>query len=169
MQVHRLVWIVYRGLIKDDRVLNHKDGIKTNNSLFNLELVSDSCNVRHAHQNNLVTVQRGGEKPNSNFSDDQVRNLRKQFAESDGKKSVAKGTKKFNVSKCTLRSMLIGETYSHIKTGYESTNRRILSRRGIDAQKKRSIRKLRVEHGLSAKDIAERVGVSRNTVMKYWS
>lgn len=45
--IHRIMGYVWLGLEDDDkRVVNHKDGNKLNNKLDNLELVSQSYNVR---------------------------------------------------------------------------------------------------------------------------
>lgn len=54
ISTHRLVGMAYLELdpnSKSKKVINHKDGIKTNNKLSNLELVTQSENVKHAHAN----------------------------------------------------------------------------------------------------------------------
>lgn len=78
VQIHRLVWTVYKGSIPSNRVLNHKDGIKTNSRLSNLELVTLSENACHAVKTGLVYIARGEEKPNACFSDAQVSRLRQK-------------------------------------------------------------------------------------------
>ena len=45
---HRVVWIYFNGEIPDGLEINHKDGIKINNRLENLELVTRSENHKHA-------------------------------------------------------------------------------------------------------------------------
>lgn len=46
MRCHRFVWECFNGLIIDDKVINHKDEDKTNNSIDNLELVTQSENMK---------------------------------------------------------------------------------------------------------------------------
>ena len=47
--VHRLIASVFMGLdLTSDLTLNHIDGDKTNNELYNLELLSVSDNIKHA-------------------------------------------------------------------------------------------------------------------------
>lgn len=53
---HRLVWLVFRGPIKDGLEINHLNGIKTDNNLANLEVCTHSENLIHSwrvlgHQN----------------------------------------------------------------------------------------------------------------------
>lgn len=52
-RVHRLVWESYNGDIKEGMVINHIDSNKTNNSLSNLEVVTNQYNVSHFFKNNV--------------------------------------------------------------------------------------------------------------------
>lgn len=51
--LHRLVVFLF-GDYDEVLEVNHKDGIKTNNALGNLEMVDHSANVQHAWDNNLM-------------------------------------------------------------------------------------------------------------------
>lgn len=55
--VHKLMAITFLGLLSDDngKVVNHLDGNKSNNVLTNLEVTTQSKNILHAYQNNLIT------------------------------------------------------------------------------------------------------------------
>lgn len=46
--VHRLVATAFLG--KSNLVINHKDGVKTNNNICNLEFITIAQNNRHAHE-----------------------------------------------------------------------------------------------------------------------
>lgn len=46
-RVHRLLWESFNGDIKDGMVINHKDSNKSNNTLDNLEVVTNKENVDH--------------------------------------------------------------------------------------------------------------------------
>lgn len=48
IMAHRLVWICLVGEIPDEMVINHRNGIKSDNRLENLECVSVSENNQHA-------------------------------------------------------------------------------------------------------------------------
>ena len=54
IQIHRLVWIVYKGDIPHNMILNHKDLNKKNTALSNLELVTHKGNTKHAELNGIT-------------------------------------------------------------------------------------------------------------------
>lgn len=54
---HILVWKVFNGEYDSNKyVVNHKDGVKHNCRLDNLELCTFSENIKHAHDNGLINV-----------------------------------------------------------------------------------------------------------------
>lgn len=54
-QIHRLVAFTFIGIPeKDNMVVNHIDGNKTNSHLDNLEFITYSDNVKHAHKMGLI-------------------------------------------------------------------------------------------------------------------
>ena len=60
MQVHRLVWLVYNGLIPQGIEVNHCDANKLNPALDNLELLTPSSNSRHAMKAGLLHLFKKG-------------------------------------------------------------------------------------------------------------
>ena len=57
--VHRLVWLAFNGVIPEGLEVNHKDEVKTNNSLANLELVTRSQNCNYGTRNKRVSEKLG--------------------------------------------------------------------------------------------------------------
>jgi len=55
--LHRLVYIYFKGEIPYKMVINHIDGIKCNNHIDNLECITQSQNIQHAYDNGLFTTQ----------------------------------------------------------------------------------------------------------------
>lgn len=52
---HRLIWLVFNGST-EDKIINHKNGLKNDNRLVNLELVTESENNRHAIENGFHKI-----------------------------------------------------------------------------------------------------------------
>lgn len=50
-RVHRLVWEAFYGAIPNGLFINHIDSKKDNNHISNLELVTNSENIQHFHDN----------------------------------------------------------------------------------------------------------------------
>ncbi len=48
LSVHRIIYAEFKGKLKKGLVINHKDGVKTNNIPANLELITPGENISHA-------------------------------------------------------------------------------------------------------------------------
>lgn len=79
VSAHRLIWECVYGPISGNMVVNHKNGIRNDNRILNLELVTNAENVRHAFSIGLNKGRPGITNPNAKFSSkdvDTVRELR---------------------------------------------------------------------------------------------
>lgn len=103
--VHRLVCSAYLGLSKLQ--VNHKDGIKTNNNLDNLEYCTTQQNTKHAQINNLI---KSGEKCiKSKLKKYQVNEIRRRYAQ--GNISIRKLAKNFNCGSQTIYDIVKYKTW----------------------------------------------------------
>lgn len=73
VMAHRVIWQYHNGEIPDEMVINHKNGIKTDNRIENLEVVTQRENIRHALDTGLTRVPLGLERPNTRLSDWDIR------------------------------------------------------------------------------------------------
>lgn len=110
-KIHRLVAYAF---IPNDypylkRIINHKDGVKTNNHYTNLEWCTYRHNSRHASKMGLIL--KGEDVNNSKLTEKQVLEIFQQ----KNRKSYAKLAKEYNVSLKTIVSIMQGKAWKHVK------------------------------------------------------
>lgn len=76
--IHQLVMGTFFGLKPIGHQINHRDGDKRNNELFNLHYCTPSENIRHAVKNGLSLI--GTKNGSSKLNDLIVKNIRKIYA-----------------------------------------------------------------------------------------
>jgi hypothetical protein len=75
---HRLVWESVHGPIPPKMEINHINGVKTDNRIANLELVTHQENIQHAYDTGLKS--NAGEKhPGAKLTDAAVRLIRERY------------------------------------------------------------------------------------------
>jgi hypothetical protein len=104
--VHRLVAEAFLGPIPPGMEVNHKDGDKSNNDLFNLEIVTALENKRHARALGLVPPPRHLAK----LTEQQVQKIRKM----QGKVKPGEVARRFGVGVRTIYLIWEGKTWKHV-------------------------------------------------------
>lgn len=106
--IHHLVANAFLTKPEDKQIINHKDGNKLNNQVSNLEYVSYSENNQHAYDTGLHG--RGEKHYNAKLSESDVKQIKKE-----GKRNTYQDiADKYNVSKATVRDILIGKTWKAV-------------------------------------------------------
>lgn len=82
LYIHRLLASLYLPNPEGKRTVNHKDGVKTNNDLGNLEWATDSENIQHAHDTGL-------NKNRSKVDDDIRQSMFTRFMDGESMKSIS--------------------------------------------------------------------------------
>ena len=63
-KVHKLIMLTFTKTQKYRTYINHKDGNKLNNNVENLEWCTNSENIKHAYNNNLIDITKKYKKIN---------------------------------------------------------------------------------------------------------
>lgn len=112
--VHRLVAETWIGSIPHKMTVNHIDGNKTNNKISNLEIVSQSDNMKHAIKNGLAInpIMLGSKNPKATTNEEEVLLIRKIHKET---KSIKKLAKIFpHITTSTLANIVYRQCWKHI-------------------------------------------------------
>ncbi len=146
--VHRYVAITFIPNPKNDPVVNHKNGIKYDNCVDNLEWVTLKENSQHAVKTGLVIRKFGENNSYSKLKENEVLEIIKRFQSNELVQDLAK---EFKVNINTIYCILQGKTWKHL-------NNQNLS------QAKNLKTKLVDQNGIvynSYRDAEKRVGINR--------
>lgn len=119
MLIHCLVDQAFNGNRFEGLEVNHRDGVKSNNQLENLERVTRIANVRHAHSSGLCGSRRGNLNNQSKMSESDVLRIKQIYEANTNNGRVKYGlaahlAEKFCVSKSTVSGIGRSRSWTHI-------------------------------------------------------
>lgn len=106
-RVHRLIAAAFIPNPENKPYVNHKNGIKTDNRIENLEWCTGSENQLHAFRTGLRKQKTGESHHNARLKDTDIPKIRK-LLKSFTQRKVAK---MFNVSQTTIKNINLNKTY----------------------------------------------------------
>jgi len=109
--VHRAVMLAFVGPCPPGKQVNHRDGVKTNNRLDNLEYVTGSENMQHAARMGLAWSHKGERHCRAKLTEEAVREIRALVAAGEQKKAVAK---RYGVSAFVVREVVGRRSWKHV-------------------------------------------------------
>jgi len=158
--VHRTVALAFIGKRPDGLCVNHKDGVKTNNRLDNLEYITQSENVKHAISMGL-SDHRGEKGHFSKLVNSNINKIRRLLDSREY--SVIEIAKMFDVEVNTIYLIKRGSTWAHIEPDGDF-NLEFDCRYKLNEHIVSDIKCLMESGECSQNEIAEKFGVSPQTI-----
>ena len=107
LSAHRFAYVLYHGSITFDLQINHKDGDGLNNVRRNIELLTQTDNMRHGYLMGLIPP-----TPAQKLTAAKVRRIRKTVA--CGSHTQSHWAREYAVSKQTISSVVSRRIWKHV-------------------------------------------------------
>lgn len=111
-KAHRLVLESFGEKIRGKEHVNHKNGVKGDNRIENLEWCTHSENIQHAFDVGLAKGMKGEKHPQCKLTKEQVVQIRNMYK--PGKVSQEAVAKLFGVDRKVVSDIYLGKSWSHL-------------------------------------------------------
>ena len=118
--IHRLVAETFLPNINNLPEVNHKDGVKTHNWVWNLEWCTPKDNIHHAFRTGLKKGMKGSEHPNHRITDEVALRICEMLA--SGKYSYDEIAETTGASYSIVKKIKNGTRWTHISKNYDFSN-----------------------------------------------
>jgi hypothetical protein len=112
LSVHRTIVSTFMGTIPAGLQVNHKNGIKSDNRVKNLEICTGSENKHHAYKNGLMFVGKGELSHYKKLDNCKVREIRIELSRGYNNRVIAE---KYGVCPGTIRRIRLGLSWGHVQ------------------------------------------------------
>lgn len=107
--IHRLVMLTFVG--PSNLTVNHKNGIKSDNRLENLEYVTQKENIAHSHKKGLANIAKGEKSGKAKLTEKEVIEIKKYILSGNIHREIAE---KYGVTRGAITDIARGKNWKHI-------------------------------------------------------
>ena len=173
---HRLVAELFIPNDHNKREVNHKDGIKTNNNVDNLEWVTPSENVQHAFNTGLAVAKKGVDANRAKIkSNDEIHAIKDEFYQGGTLRDVGKT---HGISSTEVSAIINGKRFKDQfdqETHLRKMQARVVTNKQVGLSHPRCKASTDIIHqvsdlynqGVTIKELATRFGVDRHTIRRW--
>ena len=154
-RVHRLVGKAFLDNPEGKPQINHKNGVRSDNRVENLEWVTNLENALHASEHRFLV--HGSAHANTTLTEDDVRNIRSQYRNGTTLQELCNT---HNLSLGTMSHLVRGKTWKHVDG---AVPKKTAPRAKLMIEQVRKIR-LEYKHGAKQVDLAKKYGIGRPTM-----
>jgi predicted DNA-binding protein YlxM (UPF0122 family) len=168
--VHRLMALAFLpipqryiddGLTEKDLTVNHIDGIKSHNAIYNLEWATYSENTRHAYANNLINYKEGEDSYQAIISNDQAKQICELIQLGYSNKEISKLT---GISTIIIHSIKGRRSWQHLSKDYVFTRTVDTVPYTLTDETLHNLCKDIMKGTMTGKDIAKKYNVSKSYI-----
>ena len=164
MYIHRLVAMafIYNPDPETYTEVNHINGKKYDNCEENLEWVTPSENRKHAFRIGLLLPMKGEKSPNTDYTDDEIREVCKMIQKGKTNKEIHK---KIGIKKSVINSVRNRRRWTHISDEFDFGDciSEYNSKFTIDDIEECC---KMLENGCSSKEITKAIGINKNIISR---
>ena len=165
--IHRLVALAFIPNPEEKPQVNHKNGVKNDNELGNLEWVTRSENQNHAYSTGLQIPARGSKVHGSKLTSDQVAEIKKMIMRGVLDRVIAD---QYGVVTESIKSIRNGDNWAHVEVeGFTPFTKDNSGSYNFNAkltdEKVKDIRRLYKEGVYTVRQLASKFGVSHCSVV----
>ena len=113
-KIHRAIAETFISNPENKPEVNHKDGDKLNNHVWNLVWMTSSENTRHAYENGLASARRGVDHPLAKLTEEDILYIRENYIPYDSVYGARALGRKFGVNKNSIRDIVSGKSYVNV-------------------------------------------------------
>jgi len=106
LAIHKLITLTFFGVKPKGLEINHKNGIKTDNRIKNLEYITRSKNIKHAYDNGLMKPKKGSLNGMAKLTEIDVKAIRQHridYGRNYGRKELAE---RYGISESQIKDII---------------------------------------------------------------